>query len=148
MGEGTVFTDVCLSTRGVEGRGYPWIISAFASLSLLPGQDRGAPPPPYPFARREVPPTTGQGQGDCASRGGMPVAFTQEDFLRSLLFAVQGGEGVMTKGKGDGVDGEARIMEFSIISKEKVQHTLWLYEQNFRSIGTIEDSGVFWCAPY
>ena len=73
----------------------------------------------------------------------MPLAFTQEDFLLSSFFTDQGGEGVMTKGRRDGVDGEARIMQFSIILKEKVQHTLWLCEQNFRSIGTNEDSGLF-----
>ena len=100
-GEGNVFTGVCLHLRGGAGTpiwptgGIPLPRSGWGST---PSQVRtgGTPPPPAGWG---TPPRRGPRSGGdtpnwnsmactCCAAGGMPLAFTQEDFLVYVRTAV------------------------------------------------------------
>ena len=71
--EGNVLTRVCPSVCPQGGRGYlPWPCPRYLSTPW-PGQDggEGVPQRTYPHPRPRT----------CYTAGGMPLAFTREDFL-------------------------------------------------------------------
>ena len=72
--EGTVFTGVCLSTGGGVPHAWPMVPGPFyGPMSLLGSNPCPGAPPPLQRWR-------------LCGAGGMPLAFTQEDFLVSIKF--------------------------------------------------------------